>query len=106
MLESNINEQNKNLIMFKTFTKDNISIGNGYMHSWDISDLIKVDGYVPLYIANVSMENATSDGSQSSYCNCYMANLNLVNVRNFYSGSAKIKITIIVAYSKEDLFIN
>ena len=98
MINTNLVALASDLIVIENYTYDNISISSGtYLHDYDISK----NGYTPL-LCNISLDNATTSGSQSSACYVYrqLITENSLDVAIRATNTAKIKIMITVLYKK------
>ena len=97
------------MIGFKKFSIDNLTLIDatyGFKHyEWVIQELIKIDGYTPLYVASVSIENATTNGKYCTRCAVSKCTIESIYITNHTKDEAKIKIEIVVAYSKNNLFM-
>ena len=100
-----LNSDLNNLVFVKAQTRDNLSVASGYDY-FTFTDLPSISGYTR--IANtVDILNATSGGANASYV--MMASThNLsgcvqVDLRNWGSNIAKIKISVTTIYIKDSM---
>lgn len=89
-------------VVVDTFEVDNITVSN-YIQDMTI-DVTK-SGYTPIGVCGFRVGNATSSGTNSSYISVYRLELSDTNtvtyaMRNYASGSAKVKLWAYVLYRK------
>ena len=82
---------------------DNVTISANSYYTYNGNPL-SLDGYLPLGIVGINLQNASSSGSNSSKCapSAYTINQTdhyiYVRVGNFSSSSAKVKLDVIVLW--------
>ena len=89
---------------FKDQIKDNLTIAANADDYFTFTDLPLISGYTRIMVTT-DINNATTSGTQSSYVSHYTTTFNdtstIVNLRNFSTTSAKVKINVRVLYVKD-----
>lgn len=94
----NVNNSLTELLKTVEYSKDNVSVASGAIY--DYRPDLTLEGYTPIGTVGYVIQNATSSGERSSFCNPFCCNLEGLLLRNIGSSDAKVKLIVSVLYMK------